>query len=418
MKRLVLITDAFPWGRGEVSFISPELPYLQKKYKVTILSRSPLRLCKEGMDRVELPEEIELLHYPDPEDFRKIEKWGYVIPALLNRDFQKEMCSIFKEHSGVYNLKETYFFWIKACKLRKWMREKGLFDDLENTIFYSYWANYSVYTLTMEKRENPALRFVSRIHRYDLYNEHFPSGRQPFKRVVDKWIDRMIFIAREGLEYYLDNFTLNTEDCGKYVLCRLGVEKQPDKPQKKADSVFRLVSCSAVSERKRVELILQALATLNEKIEWHHFGSGPMSEEIEKMAVSLLDKKDNIQYILHGFTPNKEVIKYYQKNYADCFITTSANEGCPVSIQEALSFGMPVIGTDVGEIKYMIDGNGVLLSMNPSVEEVAEAIRKVYAEVKENGESMRKRSVEIWNEDYRIEKNTEQFIEVLESCRK
>lgn len=418
MKRLVLITDAYPWGRGEVSFISPELPYLQKEYKVTILSRCPMRLCKEGMDKVELHEDIELLHYPDAEDFRKIEKWGYLFRAFCSKDFRKEMSAILKSKQGMYNLKHMYFFWIRAIKLRKWMREQGLFSDLENTIFYSYWANYSVYSLAMEKRENPSLRFVSRIHRYDLYNEYFAGGRQPFKRMVDQWIDRMIFIAREGLDYYLKNFTDNSADCGKYVLCRLGVETQNVIPQKEEGTSFRLVSCSSVSERKRVELIVEALAKLDEEIEWHHFGEGPEYEKVKELAKSLLDSKSNIRYTFHGFTPNTEVINYYREHYADCFITTSANEGCPVSIQEAMSFGTPVIGTDVGEIRYMIDGNGCLLSADPEASEVAAAIKKVYEMVAQKGATMRARSLELWKQDYEIENNTKYFIEVLESCRK
>lgn len=416
MKRLVLITDAFPWGRGEISFILPELSYLMKEYRVTVLSRSPMRLCKEGMDKVDLHEDIELLHYPELEDIPKMIKWGCLIPALLAKDFREEMYAIIKSKQGIHNLKQMYFFWIRANKLRKWMREQGLFNNLENTIFYSYWANYSVYSLAMEKRDNPTLRFVSRIHRYDLYNEYFPGGRQPFKRMVDAWIDKMVFIAREGLDYYIKNYTDNKEDCDKYVLCKLGVEEQAEKPEKKGSSFLRLVSCSAVNERKRVGLIVRALAELDEKVEWHHFGEGPEYDKTKSLADSLLGMKDNIQYEFHGFTPNEEIIKYYQKNYVDCFITTSANEGCPVSIQEAMSFGIPIIGTDVGEIRYMIDGNGVLLTADPTVQEVTATVSKVREMLEHSEEKMRERSLELWKRDYDIENNAKHFIEVLESC--
>ena len=62
----------------------------------------------------------------------------------------------------------------------------------------------------------------------------------------------------------------------------------------------------------------------------------------------------------------------------DSFITTSSTEGLPVSIQEAMAAGIPIIGTNVGGIPEMIDGNGVLLSANPSNKEVAEAILRIY----------------------------------------
>ena len=40
MKKLYLITDNFPFGKGEKSFIVPELNYLIQKFEVTIISTS------------------------------------------------------------------------------------------------------------------------------------------------------------------------------------------------------------------------------------------------------------------------------------------------------------------------------------------------------------------------------------------
>lgn len=68
---------------------------------------------------------------------------------------------------------------------------------------------------------------------------------------------------------------------------------------------------------------------------------------------------------------------FYEDNFVSCFITTTSTEGNPVSIQEVLSFGIPIIGTDVSDIPLMIHGNGVLMSSNPKAEEVTEAIKKI-----------------------------------------
>ena len=135
MKRLVLITDVFPFGKGEKSFIMPELIFLKNEYKVTILSRAPMYVCEDKSNYTILDDDIELLHYPDPE-LKRIEKWGYLLNALCSKHFRKEMATILKERMGLYCLKETYFFRVKAIKFQKWMRERHLFDDLENTIFY------------------------------------------------------------------------------------------------------------------------------------------------------------------------------------------------------------------------------------------------------------------------------------------
>jgi len=46
--------------------------------------------------------------------------------------------------------------------------------------------------------------------------------------------------------------------------------------------------------------------------------------------------------------PHNDVLNYYASNPVDVFINTSSSEGLPVSIMEAMSFGIPVIATNVG----------------------------------------------------------------------
>lgn len=413
MKKLILITNAFPWGKIEKSFIMPELPYLQKKFKVTILSRAPMQLLEQKEDETPLADDIELMHYQE-EVPGKFEKFCLICKAVKKKEFRGEIKEVIKKKRGIYSIKETVFFWIRAVKFREWMRDHNLFDDPENTIFYSYWANYSVCSLAMEKKENSQIKFMTRTHGYDLYHERFPGGWQPFKRFVDQWIDKIVFIAKVGYEYYLSHYA-DTIDDKRYVICKMGVNKPLELPQKKED-IFRIVSCSAVSELKRVHMIVDALAKINFQIEWHHFGNGPEFENIKELSSSLLDKKENVTYILHGFVQNEDVMNYYRDNWVDCFITTSSSEGCPVSIQEALAYGISIIGTDVGEIKYMIEKNGILLRQTPTTDEIADAIVKIY-ECYNNNETramMRENSLAIWERDYQLEKNINDFVAVLE----
>lgn len=49
-------------------------------------------------------------------------------------------------------------------------------------------------------------------------------------------------------------------------------------------------------------------------------------------------------------------------NWADIFILPSHNEGLPISILEAMSYGMPIISTPVGGIPEVVMENGVLVT--------------------------------------------------------
>ena len=410
MKELIIITDAYPWGKGEKSFLTPELPYLQKEFKLTILSRAPQKWLAK--DRVDVDESIDVIHYLEPEFGRK-EMLRYIPLALFSKELREEMHLVKKSKAGKECIRETYVFWIRAVKFHKWMQKNGIFDNCENKLFYSYWANHSTLSLSMEKRKNKSIKFVSRAHRYDLYNEAAHGGRQPFKTYIDKWVDKMIFIAKEGLDYYLEHFAVNKTEEDKYELRKLGVETPTVYPKKENKTVFRLVSCSSVDKRKRVNLIVDALAKLEYPIEWHHFGDGPDMDELRKQTQRQLDKKDNIDYILHGHVVNKDVLHFYQEHWVDGFITTSSSEGSPVSMQEAMAYGVPVIGTAVGEIPFMIRECGILLSEDPTVEDVREAIYKLCKTEEKEMEHLRQNAAKVWEEDYRLEINATEFVNTL-----
>ena len=79
--------------------------------------------------------------------------------------------------------------------------------------------------------------------------------------------------------------------------------------------------------------------------------------------------------------PHNEVIDYYQSHYIDLYLLTSSSEGLPIAIMEALSFGTPVIATDVGGIKEMIVPDPKtpfcrLLPKDITGEDIADAIRQ------------------------------------------
>lgn len=125
--------------------------------------------------------------------------------------------------------------------------------------------------------------------------------------------------------------------------------------------------------------------------------------------------KSNIKYNFRGKVDNREVLEFYESNKISAFITTSSTEGgCPVSIMEAMSYGIPIIGTRVGDIPYMIDKNGLLLSENPSVSDISEAIREIMDAGSEKEESMRQASFKLWEENFNVDKNVPRFIQELE----
>ena len=146
--------------------------------------------------------------------------------------------------------------------------------------------------------------------------------------------------------------------------------------QMSTDGIFRVVSCSRIVDEKRVDRIISALALLDDEkksIAWTHIGGGIGLDQLKQEAKA---KLKHIRFRFLGDTPNIEVMDFYKKNPVDLFVNVSSSEGLPVSIMEAISFGMPVVATDVGGTSEIVinDVTGCLLPEEFTDQQLADAI--------------------------------------------
>lgn len=130
---------------------------------------------------------------------------------------------------------------------------------------------------------------------------------------------------------------------------------------KKISKPLRLLFLGEIGERKGVFDIIKAMATHKEDIEGKvelRIGGNKREEELKQAIVnSKLEKF----IIFEGFVSGKKKIELL--NWADVFILPSFNEGLPISILEAMSYGMPIISTPIGGIPEVVDDtNGILVT--------------------------------------------------------
>jgi glycosyltransferase involved in cell wall biosynthesis len=139
------------------------------------------------------------------------------------------------------------------------------------------------------------------------------------------------------------------------------------------------------------------------RFQWTHVGDGPEREKIEALAMSVLPS--NVTWRRLDYGGPQALMDFYRGDPIDVFVNTSASEGTPVSIMEAISCGMPVIATSVGgNVEIVGPSNGLLLSANPEPKEIAEAFNRVN-ELPE----LRAGSRAKWEADYSARKNYERF---------
>ena len=115
-----------------------------------------------------------------------------------------------------------------------------------------------------------------------------------------------------------------------------------------------------------------------------------------------------------GAVPNHELITYYRHHPVDLFVHASASEGgVPVALQEAASFGIPLVACDAGGVRELVsEGTGLLLPVDVDPASLARAI--VDASTRLGGDpSFRKGVRAQWAEGFQAPVNFGQFCDDL-----
>lgn len=118
------------------------------------------------------------------------------------------------------------------------------------------------------------------------------------------------------------------------------------------DGSLNLLYVGRLEVEKGVTFLIDAFQNLDSELNVRLLiaGFGSLKEEIDKAAA----KNSRIDYL--GSFSHDEMPKVYEK--ADVLVLPSLTEGMPAAILEALSSGLPVIASNVGQIPYVVR-NGI-----------------------------------------------------------
>jgi glycosyltransferase involved in cell wall biosynthesis len=404
MNNLLLITNNYPFGKCSETFIETEINYLSKKFdNIYILATKPdsekLRFT---------PGNVHINKFSNKNLFFR--SW-----AVFFRNPCQVLKLIYFENRELKSGKKEFLikfrmminhafkaFLLKDYIIREYI-EKNRID-----IIYSYWFNSAALAACLVKKEKKGITVISRLHGWDLYTEHEKSNYFPFQRLKRDLIDRAYFISEHGRAYFEKKYGSSE----KYRIAKLGVERvQNEISFERSQKKYTIASCSYFDKIKRIDLIIKGLALIEEvMIEWVHIGGGELFEEMNALANTLLGNKSNISYRCTGTMPNPEVYDFYSRNNVDLFINVSLTEGLPVSIMEAMSFGIPAIATDTGGSSEIVNSQcGILLDLDCSPNDISAAILNILSRDDENYRILRQNAYENWKENYNAKLNYTAF---------
>lgn len=264
-----------------------------------------------------------------------------------------------------------------------------------STVFYSYWFSQFAFILALMKRMDPSIKVVSRAHGSD-YNEAQTNSVLPFRYFQLRTLDAIIPVSQFAANYLVSKFST---DPTKIVVNRLGLAER-DTLALIDPSFLHIVSCSNLIPLKRVHLIPQVLKHIKINVTWDHFGAGPEMERIKELCKQL---PSTVTYNLRGHVPNRDFIKFISEGPTTFFMNVSEFEGIPVTLMEAASVGIPMIGTNVCGIPEVVTSFLIPVDLDPK--EIADMIEREHATGKIYQKEYRQKIQDHYNSTFSAKKN-------------
>lgn len=368
-RKLVIFTAHYPYTEGE-SFLEEEMRYAAEHFREIVIVTAQ-RVPTE--DRYFVPEQAAVIEYRKGQGklaglpgafarlllpgtlrelYRGIRERGVrKIPLILNRLILTER--------NIVCLQKTRGQWMGG----------------EDTLYYAYWLGAEAICLARLRRELKGI-CIARAHGQDCF---FHRDYHPYRRLQLEKLDGIYPISHAGREDLLEHYAPVVPALAEKVKpLPLGV-LLPDgvNPWARREEMT-IVSCAEVKQLKRVDLLIDALALLEMPVRWVHFGDGAQMGQITAYAAARLGGKPNIRYRFTGRIPKGEILDFYEENSVDLFVNTSDREGIPVSVMEAMAYGIPVMARRVGGNAELVDpGCGVLLPEQVTPAQLAQAIREI-----------------------------------------
>lgn len=384
-RTLHLYTHYFPQV-GYESFLLPELPHLAAAFdKVKIFPKMDV-----GRECLDIPPNVEVIFIESGgQKARMLDRLKVMGTNLFRQEYLKKARKEFSQVGQTLKMANSLAEYVVSH---------------EEAIHYSYW--FEEWSLILGELFSRGLirGHITRAHGFDLYDERSPLGYHPYRRTQLRGLKKIFPVSNVGTEYLkkrigsipITTAYLGTEDHGLSPI----PERAP----------LRILTIARVVPLKRLEDLTKVLALCRSAIHWTHIGDGPGMESLRDSA-SRLPKNITVEFkakMIH-----QKVMQFLSENAFHALVSLSESEGLPVSMMEAISFGIPVLTTDVGGVKEIVnEETGLLVDAELDHENIA-GILDEWNLTGLSTEQFRKGVRRYWEENFSAQANYPAFIEEL-----
>lgn len=342
--RLLVVTQQFPQGGAE-AFLAPELTALAARVDALfIVPRSPGGRVTHGDAAPFLPNATvrglvtgEILLTA----LRTIVTRPRVAAAIIGLLLRSRSPGVFLRNCGVLP---------KGLWLGEFARE------LKVNHIHSHWAA-TVSTMALIASMVADVPWSLTAHRWDIVEDNLLREKSRAARLVR-------FISESGVRLAAGKLS---EGANAKVI-HLGVEPQPVAAPHPAGRPFTVLCAANLKSVKGHGYLVEAVALLNGAgvpARLLIAGRGELEADLRRQ-VDDLELGSSVEFL--GVVPHDVLLSMYGGGDVDAVALPSVDlggghhEGIPVSLMEAMSFGIPVVSTTTGGIPELLgDDAGVLV---------------------------------------------------------
>jgi colanic acid/amylovoran biosynthesis glycosyltransferase len=361
---LIYVTAALPFSLGE-TYIIPEILELQRRgHKVTVIPLRPRRsVVHEDAGR--------LTESTIAEPLMSLSIVGNALAELVRAPVLVLRSALLLTKSrNAYVLIKNLAVFAKGLWLARVARRERV-DHI-----HAHFASTSA-TVALVASIVSDIPWSFTAHRWDISENNLLDKKAQtakFTRAID---------IRGGQE--LATYLGAQQSKVRVIHMGVAVTCPTLKKNRRPQESLRVLLGARFDKIKGHRYALEGIARLKAtgvNVSLHCAGDGPLRATIEKYASSL-DILDRVHF--PGFLDHHEMLTQLRGDYWDVALlpsieTNKDREGIPVFLIEAMAAGVPVVATNTGGIRELLEGDAGVLVPQRDATAIAEALARLVAD--------------------------------------
>lgn len=362
--KVCYITAQVPWGRGETFIIDEMLAVKETGADLTIIPRNPTKEVFHPEARALLDDAVWL-------PLMSPKMIGAFLLLLLTRPCLWKILGAMLRHSRTWRILVKNLAVVpKGVYIAPLLKKKGVEH------IHAHWGSTTA-TMAWVVSELTGIPWSITLHRWDIAEDNmlkFKVEKAVFARCISE--DGRKEVLQIAGEAYQD----------KIKVLHMGVripETLPEMTQH--PQVMFVIACPANFVPVKGHRFLVEACALLVKQGFNSFqclliGDGPLEESIRRQ-VAKLGVEEFVKFV--GRLPHDELLRMYKEGKVSAVVLPSVvtedreREGIPVSLMEAMTYGIPVISTATGGIPELLGGGAGILVGEGNTKELTDAIQRL-----------------------------------------